>query len=120
MRNHKPLVLISIALVLVVSLAAPSTSLAQGNGDGDTPGEALGVLENTFKNLGVLAIKFMYTLSFIVVLVGELRTVLRSTSPSRSVLPVWRQGIPGTSSWESWCSSYSWQHYQSSIWSLTM
>ena len=73
MRNHKPLVLISIALVLVVSLAAPSTSLAQGNGDGDTPGEALGVLENTFKNLGVLAIKFMYTLSFIVVLVGGVK-----------------------------------------------
>jgi len=74
MRNYKHLIFISFALVLMVSLAAPSTALAQGNPDGGVdPGEALGVLENTFKNLGILAIKFMYTLSFIIVLVGGVK-----------------------------------------------
>jgi F0F1-type ATP synthase membrane subunit c/vacuolar-type H+-ATPase subunit K len=74
MRNYKFLVLISIALALVVSLAAPSPALAQGNADGGVdPGAALSVLENTFKNLGILAIKFMYTLSFIIMLVGGVK-----------------------------------------------
>jgi len=73
MRNFKPFILISVALVLVASVAAPSPALAQDHTDGDDPGEALSVLESTFKNLGVLAIKFMYTLSFIVVLVGGVK-----------------------------------------------
>ena len=73
MRNYKTLILISIVMVLAVSLVAPSTALAQGNSDDDGPGKALSVLESTFKNLGVLAIKFMYTLSFIVVLVGGVK-----------------------------------------------
>jgi len=76
MRNYRPLVLLAIpvALVLVVSLATPSPALAQGSADGGgDPGAALSVLEATFKNLGVLAIKFMYSLSFIIVLVGGVK-----------------------------------------------
>lgn len=73
MRNYKTLILISLVMVLAVSLVTPSTALAQGNSDGGGPGEALSVLESTFKNLGVLAIKFMYSLSFIVVLVGGVK-----------------------------------------------
>lgn len=73
MRNYKTHILLAVVLVLAVSLAAPSPALARDNRDGDSPGEALNVLEGTFKNLGVLAIKFMYTLSFIVVLVGGVK-----------------------------------------------
>lgn len=69
MRNQNHLILLSVTLVLVVALLLPSPALAQDGG----PGEALSVLEDTFKNLGVLAIKFMYTLSFIVVLVGGVK-----------------------------------------------
>jgi len=68
MRNTILLILTSL-FVLGAALTAPETAFAQ---DGDT-GEALHVLENTFKNLGVLAIKFMYTLSFIVVVVGGVK-----------------------------------------------
>ena len=75
MRNYTPLLIVALALVLLAALAAPSPALAQGNFDsgGGDPEKALQVLENTFKNLGVLAIKFMYTLSFIVVLVGSVK-----------------------------------------------
>jgi hypothetical protein len=75
MRNYRPLIFFLIVMVLAVSLAAPAPALARGNADGGggDPGQALSVLENTFKNLGVLAIKFMYTLSFIIVLVGGVK-----------------------------------------------
>ena len=72
MRNRKYL-LISFFVVLLATFSLPTLAFAQGNGDGGTTGEALTVLENTFKNLGVLAIKFMYTMSFIVVLVGGVK-----------------------------------------------
>ena len=72
MRNRKYL-LIAVLVVLLAALSLPAPALASGNGDGGTTGEALAVLENTFKDLGVLAIKFMYTLSFIVVLVGGVK-----------------------------------------------
>lgn len=72
MRNRKYL-LISFTVVLLVTFSLPTLAFAQGGGDDGTTGEALAVLENTFKNLGVLAIKFMYTLSFIVVLVGGVK-----------------------------------------------
>jgi len=66
---------IILLIILTVSLVFPSTAFAQGNGDGGDgeTGEALSALEDTFKDLGVLAIKFMYTLSFIVVLVGGVK-----------------------------------------------
>jgi uncharacterized membrane protein len=69
MRNKLTLTL-TVLLVLGAALGAPHPVLAQ---DGGETGEALQVLENTFKNLGVLAIKFMYTLSFIVVVVGGVK-----------------------------------------------
>ena len=72
MRNRKRL-LILVFVVLLATLSLPATALAQGNIDGGDTGEALGVLENTFKSLGILAIKFMYTLSFIIVLVGGVK-----------------------------------------------
>ena len=72
MRKRK-YVLILVFVVLLATLSLPTSAFAQGDGDGGTTGEALAVLENTFKNLGVLAIKFMYTLSFIVVLVGGVK-----------------------------------------------
>ena len=64
---------IILLIILTVSLVFPSTAFASGNGDGGDTGEALTALEDTFKDLGVLAIKFMYTLSFIVVLVGGVK-----------------------------------------------
>ena len=72
MRNRK-YIQISVFVVMLATLSLPAPVFAQGNGDGGTTGEALAVLENTFKNLGVLAIKFMYTLSFIVVVVGGVK-----------------------------------------------
>ena len=72
MRNRKYLHIIFF-VVLLATLSFPATAFAQGLGDGGDTGEALSVLENTFKSLGVLAIKFMYTLSFIVVLVGGVK-----------------------------------------------
>jgi len=73
MRNRKYL-LIVLTVVLLATLSLPTLTFAQENGDGGgETGEALAVLENTFKNLGVLAIKFMYTLSFIVVVVGGVK-----------------------------------------------
>ena len=72
MRNRKYL-LIVLTVVLLATLSLPTLAFAQGNGDGGDTGEALSVLENTFKSLGVLAIKFMYTLSFIIVLVGGVK-----------------------------------------------
>ena len=72
MRNRKYL-LIVLTVVLLATLSLPTLAFAQGNGDGGDTGEALSVLENTFKSLGVLAIKFMYTLSFIVVVVGGVK-----------------------------------------------
>ena len=69
---RKAILLTLIALfVFGAALTTPDPAFAQ-DGDGET-GEALRVLENTFKNLGVLAIKFMYTLSFIVVVVGGVK-----------------------------------------------
>jgi len=70
MRN-KVLLILTALFVLGAALTAPEPVFAQ-DGDGET-GEALRVLENTFKNLGVLAIKFMYTLSFIVLVVGGVK-----------------------------------------------
>ena len=72
MRNRKVL-LISVFVVLLATLSLPATAFAQGPGDGGETGEALGVLEDTFKSLGIMAIKFMYTLSFIIVLVGGVK-----------------------------------------------
>ena len=72
MRNRKVL-LISVFVVLLATLSLPATAFAQGPGDGGDTGEALGVLEDTFKSLGIMAIKFMYTLSFIIVLVGGVK-----------------------------------------------
>lgn len=72
MRNRKYL-LLSVLVVLLATLSFPNLVFAQEGGDDGTTGEALAVLENTFKDLGVLAIKFMYTLSFIVVLVGGVK-----------------------------------------------
>lgn len=72
MRNKKYL-LIVLTVVLLATFSLPTLAFAQGNGDGGDTGEALSVLENTFKSLGVLAIKFMYTLSFIVVVVGGVK-----------------------------------------------
>ncbi len=72
MRNSKYL-LIALTIVMLATLSLPALAFAQGNGDGGETGEALTVLENTFKDLGVLAIKFMYTLSFIVVVVGGVK-----------------------------------------------
>ncbi len=72
MRNCKYL-LIALTIVMLATLSLPTLAFAQGNGDGGETGEALTVLENTFKDLGVLAIKFMYTLSFIVVVVGGVK-----------------------------------------------
>ncbi len=72
MRNSKYL-LIALTIVMLATLSLPTLTFAQGNGDGGETGEALKVLENTFKDLGVLAIKFMYTLSFIVVVVGGVK-----------------------------------------------
>jgi len=72
MRNRKVL-LITVFVVLLATLSLPATAFAQGLGDGGDTGEALGVLEDTFKSLGILAIKFMYTLSFIIVLVGGVK-----------------------------------------------
>jgi len=72
MRNRKYL-LIVLTVVLLATFSLPTLAFAQGNGDGGDTGEALSVLENTFKSLGVLAIKFMYTLSFIVVVVGGVK-----------------------------------------------
>ena len=72
MRNRKVL-LISVFVVLLATLSLPVTAFAQGPGDGGDTGEALGVLEDTFKSLGIMAIKFMYTLSFIIVLVGGVK-----------------------------------------------
>ena len=73
MRNRKYL-LIVLTVVLLATFSLPTLAFAQGNGDGGgETGEALSVLENTFKSLGVLAIKFMYTLSFIVVVVGGVK-----------------------------------------------
>lgn len=72
MRNRKYL-LLSVFVVLLATLSFPNLVFAQGGGDDGATGEALAVLENTFKDLGVLAIKFMYTLSFIVVLVGGVK-----------------------------------------------
>ena len=71
MRNRIYL-LLSVFVVLLATLYLPTTVFAQGLGDGGT-GEALSVLEDTFKSLGILAIKFMYTLSFIIVLVGGVK-----------------------------------------------
>ena len=68
MRNSL-LFTLTVLFVCATALGTPAPALAQ---DGDT-GEALRVLEETFKNLGVLAIKFMYTLSFIIVLVGGVK-----------------------------------------------
>lgn len=77
MRNYKWIFTLSISLALILAAAAPSPALAgdsRGSSlDDPDPGEALAVLENTFKNLGVLAIKFMYTLSFIIALVGGVK-----------------------------------------------
>ena len=56
MRNRKVL-LISVFVVLLATLSLPATAFAQGPGDGGDTGEALGVLEDTFKSLGILAIK---------------------------------------------------------------
>jgi hypothetical protein len=53
MRNRKYL-LIAVLVVLLAALSLPAPALASGNGDGGTTGEALAVLENTFKDLGVL------------------------------------------------------------------
>jgi hypothetical protein len=72
MRNRVYL-LIVLTVVLLATFSPPALAFARGNGDGGTTGEALSVLENTFKSLGVLAIKFMYTLSFIVVVVGGVK-----------------------------------------------
>jgi len=73
MRNKKYL-LIVLTVVLLATFSLPTLAFAQGNGDGGgETGEALSVLENTFKSLGVLAIKFMYTLSFIIVVVGGVK-----------------------------------------------
>jgi hypothetical protein len=74
MRNTK-VVHISVFVVLLATLSFPGNAFAQGLADGGTgeTGEALGVLEDTFKSLGILAIKFMYTLSFIIVLVGGVK-----------------------------------------------
>ena len=72
MRNRKYLPILFF-VVLLATLSLPATAFAQGPGDGGDTGEALSVLENTFKSLGVLAIKFMYTLSFIIVLVGGVK-----------------------------------------------
>jgi len=72
MRNRKYLPIV-LTVVLLATLSLPTLAFAQGNGDGGDTGEALAVLENTFKDLGVLAIKFMYTLSFIVVVVGGVK-----------------------------------------------
>ena len=72
MRNRKVL-LISVFVVLLATLSLPATAFAQGPGDGGDTGEARGVLEDTFKSLGIMAIKFMYTLSFIIVLVGGVK-----------------------------------------------
>lgn len=77
MRNYGWIFTLSISLALILAAAAPSPAFAgdsQGSSlDDPDPGEALTVLENTFKNLGVLAIKFMYTLSFIIALVGGVK-----------------------------------------------
>ena len=73
MRNRKYL-LIVLTVVLLATLSLPTLAFAQGNKDGGgETGEALSVLEATFKSLGVLAIKFMYTLSFIIVVVGGVK-----------------------------------------------
>ncbi len=72
MRNSKVL-LVSVFVVLLATLSLPATVFAQGTGDDGDTGAALGVLEDTFKSLGILAIKFMYTLSFIIVLVGGVK-----------------------------------------------
>jgi len=72
MRNRKYL-LIVLTVVLLATFSLPTLAFAQGGGDGGGTDEALSVLENTFKSLGVLAIKFMYTLSFIVVVVGGVK-----------------------------------------------
>ena len=72
MRNKQYLPILFF-VVLLATLSLPATAFAQGPGDGGDTGEALSVLENTFKSLGVLAIKFMYTLSFIIVLVGGVK-----------------------------------------------
>ena len=72
MRNRKYLPILFF-VVLLATLSLPATVFAQGNGDPGDTGEALSVLEDTFKSLGVLAIKFMYTLSFIIVLVGGVK-----------------------------------------------
>lgn len=72
MRNSKYLPVLFF-VVLLATLSFPNLVFAQGGGDDGATGEALAVLENTFKDLGVLAIKFMYTLSFIVVLVGGVK-----------------------------------------------
>jgi len=72
MRN-RILFITFLFAVLALVFFVPSTAYAQGNHDGGTTGEALAVLENTFKNLGVLAIKFMYSLSFIIVLIGGVK-----------------------------------------------
>lgn len=72
MRNRILFITFLLA-VLVLVFFVPTTAYARGNSDGGTTGEALAVLENTFKNLGVLAIKFMYTLSFIIVLIGGVK-----------------------------------------------
>ena len=72
MRNRILFITFLLA-VLGLVFFLPATAYAQGNNDGGTTGEALAVLENTFKNLGVLAIKFMYSLSFIIVLIGGVK-----------------------------------------------
>jgi hypothetical protein len=72
MRNGEYLY-ITFFVVLLATLSLPATAFAQGPGDGGDTGEALAVLEDTFKSLGILAIKFMYTLSFIIVLVGGVK-----------------------------------------------
>ena len=72
MRNRKYLY-ITFFVVLLATLSLPATVFAQGPGDPGDTGEALSVLEDTFKSLGILAIKFMYTLSFIIVLVGGVK-----------------------------------------------
>ena len=77
MRNFRRLFVLVIPLVLLLAAAAPTPALAgpdhRGSADDPDPGKALAVLENTFKNLGVLAIKFMYTLSFIIALIGGVK-----------------------------------------------
>ncbi len=77
MRNYRRLLMLLISLVLLLAAAVPSPALAgtahRGSADDPDPGKALAVLENTFKNLGVLAIKFMYTLSFIIALIGGVK-----------------------------------------------